>query len=135
VSAAAASDEHSRTGKWLRFLMTGGLNTALSYAVYLLLLPVTGYTVAYVAAFIAGLLLSLMLSLKWVFRVPPTWRRIAAYPLVYVPQLLLGVVMNQGLIERIGVDPRISVLIVIAVTVPLNYLIAARILRRGDDER
>lgn len=135
MSAVAASDEHSRTGKWLRFLMTGALNTALSYAVYLLLLPVTGYNVAYVVAFMAGLLLSLVLSLKWVFRVPPTWRRIAAYPLVYVPQLLLGVVMNQGLIERIGVDPRISVLVVIAVTVPLNYLIAARILRRGGDER
>lgn len=127
VAGARAS---SRWRQWYRFLVTGALNTALSYGVYLALLPFAGYHVAYVLAFASGLLLSLILNLAWVFRVPPSWGRALLFPLVYAPQLIIGLVLNHGLIDAVGIDPRISILLVIAVSVPLNYLIAGKIMKR-----
>ena len=110
--------------RFVRFVATGLVNTAVSYIVYLLLLPVAGYNLAYVVAFLAGLTVSYLLNLRWVFRVPASWSRALRFPLVYLPQLLLGLAINYGLIEALGVDARLSLLFVIAITVPLNYLIA-----------
>lgn len=127
TSAMASPSSHWR--QLPRFLVTGALNTAVSYGTYLVLLPISGYHIAYVLAFLSGLFLSLILNLKWVFRVPPSWGRALLFPLVYAPQLLLGLAVNHGLIDALGVDPKISVLLVIAMSVPLNYLIARRILK------
>ncbi|MCK9488893.1 MAG: GtrA family protein [Xanthomonadales bacterium] len=117
--------------RFSRFVVTGLVNTVASYLVYLLLLPVAGYNLAYVIAFLAGLSVSYLLNLRWVFRVPASWARTLRFPLVYLPQLLLGLAINYGLIEALGVDPRLSLLFVIAITVPLNYLIARWVLAPG----
>ncbi|MFB9068173.1 GtrA family protein [Pseudofulvimonas gallinarii] len=112
----------------IRFVLTGLVNTGMSYAVYLTLLRAIGYHAAYVLAFLCGLGVSLVLNLRWVFRVPPTWKRIMRFPLVYLPQLLAGMALNHGLIRGVGIDPRVSALVVIAAFLPFNYLIAKLVL-------
>ena len=46
--------------RFVRFLLTGGLNTAVTYGVYLLLLGPIGYRWAYVASFVFGVVQGLV---------------------------------------------------------------------------
>ncbi|MBF0561138.1 MAG: GNAT family N-acetyltransferase [Alphaproteobacteria bacterium] len=55
-------------GQALRFLLSSGFNTILTFIVYELLLPVSGYRLAYLAAFIVGLIATLSINIRLVFR-------------------------------------------------------------------
>lgn len=113
-----------------RFLIVGVVNTAVSYALYLALTPVLGYSIAYVIAFAAGVATSYLLSSRWVFDSNGGAWRAAAFPLVYLPQLLFGSFALRVAVERFGIDSRIALALVIALTIPLNFLLARLILER-----
>ena len=51
----------------LRYLLAGGVNTVVSYGLYLALLRVLDYRTAYVLAFVAGIALSFVLLRHMVF--------------------------------------------------------------------
>ena len=44
-----------------RFLAAGAVNTALTYAIYLLLLAIAPYLVAYTVAYVSGIAISYLL--------------------------------------------------------------------------
>jgi putative flippase GtrA len=113
-----------------RFLVVGVVNTAVSYALYLGLTPLLGYSVAYVIAFAAGVATSYVLSSRWVFDSGGGALRAAAFPLVYVPQLLFGSLALRVAVERFGIDTRLALALVIGLTIPLNFLLARLILER-----
>ena len=110
--------------QFLRFLVTGGINTAVTYVLYLLLLPLLGYLVAYSLAYVIGIVLSYWLNSAFVFRQPMNWRSLARFPLVYVVQYLLTGVLLWLFVDTLGVDKRIALLAAIAVTVPVTFLAA-----------
>lgn len=116
--------------RFARFLVVGVVNTAVSYALYLLLTPLLGYSIAYVIAFAAGVATSYLLSSRWVFDSGGGALRAAAFPLVYLPQLLFGSIALRVAVERFGIDPRIALALVIVATIPLNFLLARLILGR-----
>ena len=113
-----------------RFLVVGAVNTAVSYALYLALTPLLGYSIAYVVAFAAGVATSYVLSSRWVFDSGGSALRAGAFPLVYLPQLLFGSVALRVAVERWAIDPRLALALVIAVTIPVNFLLARVILER-----
>ncbi|RYZ65352.1 MAG: hypothetical protein EOP09_14395, partial [Proteobacteria bacterium] len=49
-------------GGGLRFLFAGGLNTAVTYLMYLGLLQVTSYQISYAIAFVSGIAIIFILS-------------------------------------------------------------------------
>lgn len=119
--------------QFLRFLVTGGINTALTYGLYLLLLPLLGYLPAYSVAYVVGILLSYWLNSVFVFRQPMNWRSLARFPLVYVVQYLLTAALLWLFVDRLGVDQRIALLAAIAVTVPVTFLAARLAILAGRD--
>ena len=107
----------------MRFLLTGGLNTAFSYGVYLLLLAPLGYRWAYVLAFAAGVALSYAM-LRWV--VFQTAGRQHAWALVaatHLGQLLLGLAVVEGWVRVLGWPPAWAALASVAVCVPVVYAV------------
>jgi putative flippase GtrA len=119
--------------QFLRFLATGGINTALTYGLYLLLLPLLGYLVAYSVAYVLGILLSYWLNSVFVFRQPMNWRSLVRFPLVYVVQYIFtGVLLWIG-VDVLGVDKRIALLAAIAVTVPVTFIAARLAILAGRD--
>ena len=110
--------------QFLRFLASGGINTALTYGLYLLLLPLLGYLVAYSVAYVLGILLSYWLNSVFVFRQPMNWRGLARFPLVYVFQYALTAMLLWLLVDILGIGERIALLAAIAVTVPVTFLAA-----------
>jgi putative flippase GtrA len=117
-----------------RFLVVGALNTGLSYLVYLALLKWVSYRWAYSLSYAAGILLSFVLNSLFVFRVPLSWRRLLPYPSVYLVQYLLGLGVVHVGVELLGWDERLMPIAVLAVTVPVSFVLTRWVLREKKSE-
>lgn len=116
------------TSKPIRFLLMGGINTATTYLVYLLLATFVHYQIAYVISYIAGIAFSYFLNAKFVFSVSLNRRGLFLFPLVYGFQYLVGFAAMFFLVEKMNVDHRIAPIIVTIVTIPVTYCLSKWIL-------
>ncbi len=107
-----------------RFLISGGLNTALTYGLYLLLLLVIPYQWAYTLVYLLGIALAFALNRTYVFKSHRGLFSLALLPLIYVLQYLLSVSMLWGLVAVLGVSHVLAPLLVILITVPATYLLS-----------
>lgn len=120
-----------------RFLVAGALNTGLTYLAYLVLLQVVSYRWAYSVSYVAGICLSFVLNSLYVFRTPLSWRRLLPYPSVYLVQYLLGLAVVYAGVELLRWDERLMPVAVLAVTVPVSFLMNRWVLNEkaaGEDE-
>jgi len=109
--------------QFLRYLLAGLANTAVSYAVLVLLMQWTDYVVAYTLAYVLGIALGYWLQTRFVFRVPLRWGTLVAFPVGYMVQYLLGVAVLWLLVERFGTAPELAAFVVIVMNVPLGYVL------------
>ena len=114
---------------FLRFLAVGGFNTLCSYIIYLLVLQAFHYQVAYSLAYCCGIVIAYSLNSRFVFDVPWSWSGLLRFPLVYVFQYAVGAICLWMIVEVMGFDKVLAPIVVVALTVPLTYLLAGRILR------
>lgn len=120
--------------QFFRFLVSGGLNTGITYGLYLLLLPLLGYLAAYSTAYVFGIVLSYALNSLFVFRQPINWRSLLRFPLVYVVQLMLTGALLWLFVDVLGIGERIALLAAIALTVPVTFLTARLAIMPGRRE-
>lgn len=111
-------------GRLLRYVVAGALNTAASYAVYLVLLPVMPYGWAYTLAFVTGIGVAYALQSRYVFGAGGSWRTFFAFPLVYVVQYLVGVLGLRLLVETGLMSRELALFAVLVVTVPVGFLMS-----------
>ena len=104
-----------------RFLIAGGVNTALTYFLYLGLLLLIPYSWAYSLTYIAGIGLGYLLNARWVFKRQPNLRTATSYPLTYIINYLVGMTLLWLLVELVNVPEEIAPLIVVAMSVPFVY--------------
>jgi putative flippase GtrA len=105
---------HSRRNlrdQGVRFVLTGGVNTTFSYAVYAAcIFAGAGYALASAASIVGGILFSYQTASSLVFR-GATRRSLPRYVLCYL--LVYGVsVLLLATMDAFGVDPYVSGLIV-----------------------
>jgi putative flippase GtrA len=115
----------------VRYVLAGGVNTAATYATYLLLLPLTGYAIAYSVSFAAGIFFAYYLSARLVFRRPVKWRHAVQYPLVYVLQYGLGMTLTMALVEGMHINAEFGPPLVIVITLPFTFWLSRWIIKRG----
>lgn len=111
----------------LRFLIAGGLNTAIGYALYLLMLPWIRYEIAYAIAYVLGIGTSYLLNAIFVFRRPLSMKAAFAFPLVYAVQLVLGSILLKILVDWMGIPEQFAPLIVVVLSLPMTFLLSRRI--------
>jgi len=116
--------------KFGRFLVAGGLNSALTYGLYLLLLPVAHYEMSYATAYVVGIGVSYLLNSRYVFNVVPTKRTMISFPLVYLLQYAYGAVALMAFIGGFGLDKKVALLIVMATSMGLTFLLLRLIFER-----
>ena len=114
----------------LRFIVTGAVNTAATYALYLVLLPRAGYTLAYTLAYITGIVIAYLLNTRFVFRVHGTLASVALFPLVYVVQYALGIAALYLAVDRFDVPKRFALIASIVVTIPVTFVLSRLVLKR-----
>lgn len=117
-------------GEFLRFLIVGGAQTALSYGIFLsfnLFLP---YPIAYSIAYGCGIVISYFLNVLFVFREKVSLASFLKFPLVYLVQYLLGLALLSLFVDQLGLAPALAMLGVIAITVPVTFLTSRFILKK-----
>jgi putative flippase GtrA len=116
--------------EFIRFLIAGVANTVLGYLLYLLFGLVMDYRLAYSCSYAAGIVLSYWINTAFVFRRAWDWRRLAAYPSVYLLQYLVGLALLFLLVEHAGVPEKLAPLLSIPMTIPITFL-ASRFIIKG----
>lgn len=110
-----------------RFLVSGVLNTGITYLLYLGFLQLFSYQIAYTGAFVLGILISYGLNAVFVFKAKIVFRSLIRFPLVYLAQYVLGIVLVAILVEYAGVAAWIAPIFAILVTVPLTFALSRSI--------
>jgi putative flippase GtrA len=119
----------------LRFVAVGVVNTGITYLLYLALLRIVPYILAYSLVFLIGIVISYYLNAKIVFRANMTVHSALTYPTVYLVQYVLGVSLLYLLVDRFRVAKEIASLIVVAVSVPVTFVLSRIIISAGSPRR
>jgi putative flippase GtrA len=106
-----------------KFLITGSLNTIFTYIIYLLLLIVIKYTYAYSISFVCGIVFSYIMNLKYVFSVSHSRKKILIYPLIYLFQYILSLMLLIFIVEVLRITQEIAPFIIVIVLIPLTYFL------------
>lgn len=117
-------------GSFRRFLLSGAVNTALTYLVYLVLLAVLGHRLSYSVSFGAGIALAYSLNRIYVFREHSGWRSALATPAIYALQYLLGLSMVEIWVRWLRWPAEAAPLAAVVVTVPLTYFLSRKAFAR-----
>jgi putative flippase GtrA len=107
-----------------RFGIVGVLNTVVGYGCYLLFLNWLRYEFAYAIAYVIGIAVSYVFSALYVFRQPLRPRAALYYPLVYLVQFLLGLVLLRLFVEMLFVSPKLALVGVTVLTMPVTFLLS-----------
>ncbi|MHA6197613.1 GtrA family protein [Pseudomonas wadenswilerensis] len=108
----------------IRFLLSGGFNTAVTYALYLALLDVLPYRASYTIAFVSGIVLAYVLNRTFVFRSHRGLQSVLWMPLMYLLQYLAGLFIVWIWVEKLGWQAGLAPLAAILITLPLNFAIS-----------
>lgn len=114
--------------EFVRYLAAGGINTAITYVGYLLLLPVMHHQVAYALTYVLGVFTSYALNARLVFRQPLRWRGALQFPLVFVVQYVLAALFLE-LFIALGMSAGLAGLVSIAPTVPITFVLSRWIIK------
>ena len=115
---------------FLRFLISGGVNTAATYAVYLVLLGVMGYKLAYTVAYVFGIALAFVINRLFVFQTHRGWRSMVLFPFVYLAQYLVSLAVIWAWVERLHLPKQVAPLIAIVITIPLTFVLSRLVFLR-----
>lgn len=107
-----------------RFLLSGGLNTALTYGLYLALLGTLPYGVSYSIAFVSGIALAYVLNRVFVFRSHRGLQSVLWMPLMYLLQYLTGMLVVWTWVHILHWHAALAPLVAILVTLPLNFAVS-----------
>lgn len=107
-----------------RFVMSGGINTALTYTIYLLLLNYFSYTISYSIAYASGIILAYILNRFFVFKSHQGYRSALLLPFIYLIQYCLSIIILWAWVEHLDLDARLAPLMTILITTPVTFFLS-----------
>lgn len=107
-----------------KFLISGGVNTILTYVVYIFLLMFLPYVVSYTMSYIFGVVCAYISNRFFVFKKHQGLKSVALLFLIYIIQYVLGVLILWFWVEQLGFAARLAPLVAIIVTVPVTYVLS-----------
>jgi putative flippase GtrA len=118
-------------GEFARFVLVGGANTAVAYAVYLFLLHWLRYEFAYAIGYAVGIAIAYALSTTFVFRQPMRKRSAARFPFVYVIQFLVSLGLLRLAVEVFAIPQWLALAVSVGLTLPITFVLSRWIVRAG----
>lgn len=118
-------------GDAVRFLLAGGLNTGLSYLVYLLFNMVVSYEVAYALSWLFGLLFIVIFYPSKVFiGSENSKKKIALLILQYVFVFVCGLQCLKLMVSYFGLSEALAALFAMVFTTGLNFILMRLLYRK-----
>lgn len=121
----------SRSQRWLRFILGGGLNTGVTYIFYLVLNTILNYQLAYLVSYLIGIFFAYWVNSKFVFRVQMSWEKFLSYPLIYIVQYVLSAFSLNIFVEYFHLSEMVAPLLVVTLLVPVTYLMTKYVLKKN----
>ena len=115
------SSEH-RNFDFLRFVVVGILNSALTYALYVLLNMVLAYQVAYAISFSAGIFFSAQLNSKFTFKTKLNTWKLARFCFIYFLNFCVGLGLLSILVDYLQWSDVTAPVLVLLATTPIGFL-------------
>lgn len=115
--------------EFIKFVVSGLINTGLTYIVYLILLKYMDYTFAYSISYISGILISYLLNSLFVFKERISFKKFLKFPLIYIVQYLINLSMVFIFVDQLKLSAQIVPIIVILITIPITYLLSKIIIK------
>lgn len=116
-------------GEFAGFGLVGAANTVLTYGLYAVLLFLFSYKVSYSLAYVSGIFISYYLNSRLVFRESVSLSKFIQYPLVYLVQYGLGIIILYVAIDILGCSQWLAPLAVIAVSLPVTFGLSRYIIK------
>ncbi|MFS0787836.1 GtrA family protein [Shouchella sp. 1P09AA] len=118
--------------QFMRFAFVGGINTLVFYSLFLLFHQVFGlfYLVAHITAFLLSMVVSYFLNVFFTFGVKPSLKTFLQFPLTQVVNFSVSTTLVFVFVELIGLSPVIAPILAVFLTVPITYIVTAKILKR-----
>jgi len=115
----------------IRFLIGGGINTAISYFSYLFFLLFTHYQIAYALSWVVGLSIIVIFYPSKVFvGSQNSWKKTTVLMGQYLLVFFCGLQCLKVLVVHAGISEQLAALFTMALTTVLNFLLM-RLLYRG----
>ncbi|MEK4529087.1 GtrA family protein [Paenibacillus sp. FSL H8-0104] len=115
--------------EFLKFLISGGINTLATYLMYLFLLLFYNYSLSYSVSYIAGIFLSYYLNSVFVFKEKISFRKFLKFPIVYLVQYIVNMLMLYVLVEYAQFNVQIVPLVAMIITVPITFILSKMIIK------
>jgi len=109
--------------QWIRFLVGGGINTAFTYGIYLILMLFVHYQIAYLIAYIVGVVFAYWFNAVIVFKVSLSWKGLFSYPIIYIIQYTISAFLLKIFVETLQIDKIFAPLMIIIIMIPLTYVL------------
>lgn len=122
-----AANIRTSSSEFVRFVLVGLANTGLTYLLFAVLSGFIDYSLSYTIVYVAGIFISYFLNARFAFGEQPRLSTLLTYPLVYIFQYILGLVLLSILIEQFQINRLIASPIIIIATLPVTF-IASRII-------
>nr|WP_253947847.1 GtrA family protein [Paenibacillus ehimensis] len=119
--------------EFVKFIISGLVNTLATYVVYLLFLNISTYTVSYSVSYFLGILLSYYLNSKFVFNERMSTKKLIRYPIVYISQYLINTI-GLYLLVNFGISEKIAPIIIICITIPITFVLSKLIIKKKAED-
>ena len=107
--------------KFFRFLLTGGLNTGITYALYLIILNFFPYIWSYTISYVFGILMAFVLNRFFVFKEHQGLKSVLFFPFIYVAQYISGIFVVWFWVKKLMLPEPLAPLAAIILLLPLTY--------------
>lgn len=121
--------DKKKLGEIVRFIIVGGLATAIQYGIYLLMLlwlqPLLSNTIGYFVSFT----FNYIASTRYTFRVKSTTKRGLGFVFSHIVNYLLQTLTLHAFL-MLGLDKKIAMIPMFAICVPINFVLVRFFLHR-----
>lgn len=118
---------------FVRFVLSGGFNTAVTYALYLVLLQFSPYWFSYTLTFAFGIGLAYVLSRYFVFGMPSAGKRIFLFPVAYLVQYFAGILIVFVWVDVLLWHPILAPLASLTATIPITFVLTKWVFNAGKE--
>lgn len=115
--------------EYARFLICGAANTGLTYGLYVIFLWLLPYGWSYSLAYVLGIGISYVLNSHFVFREPVALAKFLQYPVVYLVQYVLGIIILYVCIGLLGMNKLLAPVVVIVISLPITFWLSKVIIK------
>lgn len=114
--------------QWVRYVLVGISNTALTYLTYVLMLFLFSYNISYAISYVSGVFYAYFLNSKFVFKTSLSIKKFIKFPLVYVVQFLINWIFLFMFVEKLELSQIYAPIIVTIISLPISFVLSKLIL-------